>query len=102
MPLSRVILLLHWLQKYNEPFASCLIIITENPLAVKRQVQGAKINAVPMICRFLFPFYLSQTVYSDLLPSLSLLFHVALNRIKVKVSFLSAVWDKNPRKDFVH
>lgn len=101
MPLSRVILL-HWLQNYNEPFASCLIIITENPLAVKRQVQGAKINVVPRICRFFFPFYLNQTVYSNLLPSLSLLFYLALNRIKVKVSFLSAVWDKNLRKDFVH
>lgn len=38
MPLSGVILLLHGLQKSNELFASCLIIITENPLAVKRLV----------------------------------------------------------------
>lgn len=87
MPLSRVILLLHWLQKYNEPFASCSTIITENPLAIKRQVQGAKINAVPVICRFLFPFYPSQIVYFNLLPSLSLLFHLALKIIKVKAHF---------------
>lgn len=40
-----------------------------------------------MICRFLFPFYLSQTLYFNLLPSLSLLFHLALKIIKAKTHF---------------